>query len=167
MNGTFGKIISNSLFHPRLIKKANTLNNQGIVKQDNGYCFLKISDDFVHGLYPELNQFGEFEKPDYFNTPQEIGAHITIIYPEENTSIKACDLGQIHTFHAKDLLKARLDSKEYIVVLIESPSIIEIRAKYQLAPQPTYKRNGIDLHITIGVRSVPEVERPTLVGISQ
>lgn len=152
MNDPFEKIIISNLSNPRLIKKANTLNNQGVVKQDNGYCFLKINDDFIHELHPELNQFGEFEKPDYFNTPQEIGAHITIIYPEENVSIQAYDLGQMHTFYAKKLMKARLDSKEYIVVLIESPTLIEMRAKYQLPPQPTYKSNEIDLHVTIGVR---------------
>ncbi|WP_419235308.1 hypothetical protein [Rickettsia endosymbiont of Nabis limbatus] len=38
--------------NPELIKAAKSLKNEGIVLQNESYAYLKISDDFIHKLYP-------------------------------------------------------------------------------------------------------------------
>ena len=67
-----------------LIDKATTLVRSGVLKQDDNYYFLKIDDDFIHELYPKLEQNKLIAKPDYFSLVNPIGAHITIAYEEEN-----------------------------------------------------------------------------------
>lgn len=143
------QLIISKIPHDHLIDRARLLKNEGIVIQQSNYHFLKIDDDFIHALNPLLN----VRKPDYFTQPQDIGAHITIIYPEEESILTPNDLGQIHTFKIQEFCKATLDSKEYYVLLVDSESLTELRLRYGLPAQPRYKNNRISFHITVGVGS--------------
>lgn len=148
-------MITNALSIP-LIKKARLLNNHGRIMKDNDYFFLKIDDDFIHKLYPELTSYENIQKPDYFADPQKIGAHISIIYPEEKTLLHSENLGGIHTFQIKDLCKTILDLKEYYVLRVDSPSLDDLRIRHNLPLQPKYKDQIFGFHITIAVRDIGE-----------
>jgi hypothetical protein len=62
------------------------------------------------------------------------------------------DIGQIHTFSVKDFAHVVLGGKEYFVLMIVSPSLDLLRAKYKLPAKPQYKSVFIDFHITIAIR---------------
>lgn len=65
-----------------------------IAVSNNNLTYLDIDDEYVHQLFPLLKNFN-IKKPDYFGEDSE-GAHITVIYPEENKTINKDDLGQKH-----------------------------------------------------------------------
>ncbi|MDW9070697.1 hypothetical protein SE980_13030, partial [Legionella pneumophila] len=44
------------------------------------------------------------------------GAHISIIYPEENTTINPKELDQEHRFKIKNIIKANLELKKYYTI---------------------------------------------------
>lgn len=140
------QLIISKISHPRLIEQARLLKNHGTVVQQSNYHFLKIDDDFIHRLHPFLL---DIPKPNYFTSAQDIGAHITIVYPEEGMILASSDIGQTHTFTVQEFCKATLDSKEYYVLMVGSDSLMELRLKYGLAAQPKYKNNRIQFHITI------------------
>ncbi|KJV89680.1 hypothetical protein [Rickettsia bellii] len=50
------ELIFQKLDNPELIKVAKTLKNEGVVLQEKNYTYLKISDDFIHKLYPLIVQ---------------------------------------------------------------------------------------------------------------
>lgn len=71
--------------NPTLLKYAKKkLPLQGTLKQDNtgSYYYLKIHDDFIFKLFPLIKEPG-LSIPDYFLPRYDIGAHISVIYPEE------------------------------------------------------------------------------------
>jgi len=140
--------------HLALVAKAKTFQNTGVVIQHQDYVFLKIDDAFIHDLYEDLKLFKGVEKPDYFTDPKTVGAHITILYPEENTMLKAEDLGQFHSFQVKDLCKAHWGGKEYFVLAVEAPTLSALRETYHLSPEPQFLQQNINFHITIGVRAL-------------
>jgi len=78
------KLVIQKLNNLELIKVAKSLDNEGVVLQDGNYTYLKISDDFIHKLYHLIKENNHLQKPDYFGEKYAIGAHITIIYPNEN-----------------------------------------------------------------------------------
>lgn len=84
-----------------------------------------------------------------------MGAHITVIYPEEspNIHIQLKELNQIHHFSIKDLVMAEIGPKNYYVLLVESPSLLALRRKYALTDLLNFKGYGIDFHITIAKRA--------------
>ncbi|HJD63274.1 MAG TPA: hypothetical protein LFW14_07015 [Rickettsia endosymbiont of Degeeriella rufa] len=69
------ELIFQKLDNPELIKVAKTLKKN--------YAYLKISDDFIHKLYPLIAEHENLQKPGYFSEQCNIGAHITITYPNE------------------------------------------------------------------------------------
>ncbi|HJD61615.1 MAG TPA: hypothetical protein LFV90_05685 [Rickettsia endosymbiont of Columbicola hoogstraali] len=89
------ELIFQKLDNPELIKVAKTLKNEGKVLQDKNYAYLKISDDFIHKLYPLIAEHENLQKPDYFSEQCNIGAHITITYPNEEVVIKEFELKSI------------------------------------------------------------------------
>jgi hypothetical protein len=73
---------------PLLIVAASQLSPAGkLAVSHNNLTYLNIDDNYIHQLFPLLkNQ--EIKKPDYFGD-DSVGAHITVIYPEENKVISA------------------------------------------------------------------------------
>ena len=144
------------LDNPKLIDEASKLIPFGtlIVTADKLVC-LNIGDDWIHQLFPLL-QGSSIKKPSYFGGDL-IGAHISVIYPEEGASISKESLGKKHHFTVKNLYLAVLDSKKYYVLTIESPSLSELRKNHGLSEMLSFKGYAIEFHITIGV-SVGEKE---------
>lgn len=127
----------------------------GQLKQDKqGFVFVDIDDRYIDDLMALIQAEG-FEKPPYFNQPDLVGAHITVISAEEAEenaigkidelgmeipfSIKACEIIEFKKWEDVDFL---------YLVTIKAPLLEEIRKKYGLAKTPH------DFHITIGMHRV-------------
>lgn len=137
------------LIIPSLIEKARALNQSGtLVTTNENYSYLNIDDSYIHDLFPFL-QIDNVQKPDYFGE-SGMGAHISVIYPEENNPIDAAELDKKHSFQIKELVIAELGLKKYYILLIESPSLLEIRRQCGLSDKLHFKDYLIDFHITIG-----------------
>lgn len=148
------KLIFQKLDNPELIKVAKTLKNEGVVLQNENYTYLKISDDFIHKLYPLIVEHEYLQKPDYFSEKCDIGAHITITYSNEQIVINDLDINVIHSFEIEELAKTQIENKQYYVLKVSSLSLISLRKKYQLTPQLNFKGYNVGLHITIATKPI-------------
>lgn len=152
------QLVIKPIQNTELVQAAQALPATGALELRGLYSFLRIADNFIHDLYPLLSADSGFDpgapiiKPDYFSPPNDIGAHITFAYGEEDTVLDIGDLGQEHSFTVQGLYSALLGDKEYFVVTVLSPSLTDLRAKYNLHAQPQYKNNRIDFHVTVGIR---------------
>lgn len=144
------KIMVHELSNPKLLSAAKALDTKGWIQQNDDYCYLKVDDRFIHSLYPMLNESVRIYKPDYFSEDQ-VGAHISVVYPEERTKISMDNIGQIHTFSITKIIKAHFGLKEYYALSITSPSLSRLRKDHQLSARPVFKGQEIMFHITIGV----------------
>lgn len=140
----------------KALHKAKTLVAEGVLQQRENYCYLKIDDDYIHVIYPLLKAYGAIDKPDYFNSPDDVGAHISVIYPEENIKLLQSKVGQKHGFTISGLIKAQYGLKEYYAFSVTSPSLAAFRQANFLAPKPTFKGHSIVFHITIGIKNNEE-----------
>lgn len=134
---------------PKIIDAAKHLPSTGktLVTENNLFC-LDIRDAYIHELLPMLGD-EKINKPDYFGI-KSVGAHITIIYPEEAKKIHNYELRQEHRFLIKDIVAAEIGLKTYYVLLVESPSLLKLRKKYGLPELLSFKGYSIGFHITIG-----------------
>ncbi len=136
---------------PDLMNAASHLALDGkLTISDNNLVYLDVDDAYIHLLFPLL-QNQQIKKPDYFGE-KSAGAHITVIYPEENKKINKNDLGQRHSFVIKDIVTAQIGLKTYYVLLVESASLLQLRRQYALSDMLCFKGYSIGFHITIGVK---------------
>lgn len=145
------KILPTKLLdNPKLFNRALEITPVGYLFTSNeNLTYLDVDDEYIHQLFPLLKN-KQFKKPNYFGG-ELIGAHISAIYPEENTRVNKEDLGQRHEFKVKGIFTARLELKKYYVLIIESSSLLELRRKYGLSDMPFFKGYFVDFHITIAV----------------
>lgn len=142
-----------SLAIPDLRNAVSHLASEGALAiSNNNLVYLDIDDAYVHQLFLLL-QDREIKKPNYFGE-KSAGAHITVIYPEENRQVNKEDLGQKHRFSIKNVVSAKIHLKTYYVVLVESSSLLSIRRKYDLPDLLCFKGYSIGFHITIGVKNI-------------
>lgn len=135
---------------PKILDATSHLAADGkLAISNNNLVYLDINDTYIHQLFPMLKD-PQIKKPDYFGE-KSAGAHITVIYPEENKKIKNEDLHQQHTFIVKDIVSAQIGAKTYYILLVESPSLLALRRRYGLSDKLCFKGYAIDFHITIGV----------------
>lgn len=123
------------------------------MQESGDYCYLNIDDRYIDHIYPMLAQYGRVDKPDYFSMPDGIGAHISVIYPEEMVRVLPSSVGQKYTFSVCGLFKAQYEGKVYFALSITSPSLSAFRQLHYLTPRPIWKRQEVMFHITIGVRN--------------
>lgn len=137
---------------PAIINAASHLKQKGqLANSKNNLVYLDIDDAYIHQLFPLL-QDHQIKMPDYFGE-ESAGAHITAIYPEEGKRINKDDLGIEHDFSIKAAVIAEIGKKNYYVLLAESPSLLQLRRKYNLPDLLCFKGYSIGFHITIGVRA--------------
>lgn len=135
---------------PELISSASSLSLNGkLAISNNNLVYLDIDDAYIHQLFPLLNN-EKIQKPNYFGE-KSAGAHITVIYPEENKKINKNDLDKNHSFIIKDVATAEIGLKTYYVLLVESSTLLELRRKYGLSDLLCFMGYEIGFHITIGV----------------
>lgn len=139
---------------PELISTASLLPLDGkLAISNNNLVYLDVDDAYINLLFPLL-QNQRIEKPDYFGEKFSGGAHITLIYPDENKKINKNELGDKHDFIFKDIAAAEINQKTYYVLLVESPSLLQLRRRYALSDMLNFKGYSIAFHITIGVESL-------------
>lgn len=136
---------------PQLIATARTLSPIGrLVTTADKWTYLDIDDAYIHQLFPLLeDHYQQLYKPEYFSN-HLAGAHITVIYPEENKFIDNNDLGKQHQFSIIGSYSADLNLKRYYVLAIKSASLTALRKKYGLGHRLSFKNHLVKLHITIG-----------------
>lgn len=150
-------VILTPLDIPDLIECANTLSRQGqLAISTQRYSYLDIADDYIHQLFPILEKHChnlDIKKPDYFKK-YTMGAHITVIYPEEKRVLTQQELGQTHAFQIKGLFSGILGKREYYVLTVDAPSLRRLRYNHVLPDMLLFKEHLIDFHITLAVRDI-------------
>ncbi len=128
------------------------LPNYGVLKESAGFVYVDVDDEFIHQLVTFIQEDG-FEEPPYFGNADLIGAHITVMYPDE---VKNYGIGEIQ--EAGEIIYfTPIECKvvhppqwkeidEVFFVVVEAPQLDQIRKKYGL-PKREY-----DFHTTIGVK---------------
>lgn len=138
------------LNNPDLIKAASHLTTFGkLAISANNLVYLDIDDAYIHQLFPLLNN-QQIQRPDYFNKGS-IGAHVSVIYPEEKTPVMEKYLNKEYHFKIRELAVAEINLKNYYALLLEAPMLVQLRANHGLPDKLNFKNNWIDFHITIGV----------------
>lgn len=124
------------------------MEGQLIVKSD-GFCYLKVDDDFIHTLFPMLGLTEDgFKEPPYFRTSEAPGAHVSVFYVNEN--IVPEEVGQYFNFILKQIVIVKPSkTTSYAVLQIESPELEKLREKYGLSP----KLFGHDYHISLAKKT--------------
>lgn len=136
---------------PAIMKAAFHLNQKGLLeKSKNNLVYLNIDDAYIRKLFSLLKD-PQIIIPDYFGN-DSVGAHITVIYPDEQKNIHLDDLQKKHSFIVKEAVVAEIGEKLYYVLLVDSPSLLQVRKKYNLPDLLCFKGYSIGFHITIGVR---------------
>jgi hypothetical protein len=136
---------------PELTAAAAKLNAAGQLHlYYGGLTYLDVSDEYIHELFPLLGD-SQISKPDYFGR-RSIGAHITVIYPEEQTIPDKEELNQAHSFQITGIYTAVLGIKKYYMLGVAAPSLLALRKRYGLADKLCFRKHLVDLHITIGVQ---------------
>lgn len=143
-------VIRTILDFPDIFAEASRLPKTGTLATNSEmFSYLDIDDGYITRLTPILqNKFPDVSQPDYFGL-NSIGAHISIIYPNENTPLRREDLGKKYTFQIADLTRAELNSKCYYVLSIICPELLALRHKYGLPDQLNLNGALVNLHITI------------------
>lgn len=136
---------------PDLLAKLTKLPSQGILKiNSNNLTYLSIADDYIHQSFPFILD-PHTSKPDYFTHNKNfIGAHISLIYPEEQKICAQQYLNLEYEFTIEGLFSAVLNGKKYYALKVVAPSLVAIRQALGLTDQPRYQNYLFDLHITIG-----------------
>lgn len=140
----------NTLSVPKLFDTVAQLPTIGQLKMNSlGLTYLDIDDNYIHSVFP-LIQDPTATKPEYFGEDL-VGAHISVIYPEEEIICHKEDLNKEHHFAITGLFSAVLEGNKYYALKIKSPSLISVRRRHGLTDKLFFKNNWIDLHITVGV----------------
>lgn len=135
---------------PKLFDTVAQLSMKGHLKMNAfGLTYLDIDDNFIHQIFPLIPDMLAM-KPEYFGDDL-VGAHISVIYPEEDISCYKADLNKEHDFAVTGLFSAVLENKKYYVLKVKAPSLISLRRRHGLSDKLVFKNCLIDLHITVGV----------------
>lgn len=147
---------TNTQEHSQTLNKAalyaqKHLPHQGkLVQQSSGYAYIKVDDNYIHQLFPLLNAH-DYTKPPYFRRADAPGAHISVVYEDENVTLK--EAGQIFAFTVEDVIVVTpKQGLSYIVLQVTSPDLENLRKRYGLAP----KLKGHEFHITLAKKVIKE-----------
>jgi hypothetical protein len=148
---------------PRVIEKALTLDNCGVLKQkDNGYLYVDVTNDFIAQILPMIECEGRIVPPRHFTSKKGIGAHVSVMYENERIANEIWtieELGQTYSFDVNELRSVKIFSdgkmKKLWLLAVEAPTLERLRESYGLPS----KINGHDMHITIGYQ-LPAAENP-------
>jgi hypothetical protein len=133
---------------PALVAKARKLPSTARLKVSAAkLTYLAINDDYIHQLFPLLPEKA-IKKPDYF-TEDSIGAHISVVYPEENC-VPTQYLNQEFSFTTTAVFAAELAGNKYYVLGVEAPELLHVRHIYGLPKKLSLYGHWVDLHITLG-----------------
>lgn len=123
----------------------------GVLESSGKLVYVKVDDAYIHKLVAIIEEEG-FVKPPYFGRSDLVGAHISVMYPDEVLKygvggIEEC--GKVISFTPKECIVVHpptINDAEFYLLVVEAPELEQIRLKYGL-PKQKY-----DFHITIGVK---------------
>lgn len=119
-----------------ILAAAKSLPKHGVLMHKEGEVYLKVDDNYIHKLAPLFQSRG-FEIMPYFDNPNSLGAHISVIYPHEKFRIEdMIEIGKDFTFNLQKVKTVRNKLNEYIILQVTSPQLEGLRHKYKLSPQP-------------------------------
>lgn len=130
----------------------NNLLHFGTLKNANGFVYVDVDNKYIHELIQFIEKSG-FQKPPYFEDKDVLGAHITVIYPNEMEQYNIEKIDEIGLTIFFQPVECKLiippnwkEIDQVYFVVVDSPQLDQIREKYGL-PNRGYK-----FHITIGVK---------------
>lgn len=122
-------------------------------KTEDGFVYLDLSNDVIHGLFTLIDEDG-IEKPPYFKGDRSAGAHISVMSGEEITDKEIKEVGDKFNFKLGDFYSVAPEGWENMervwFVEVESPELEELRKKYNLPK--SYKGKGHNFHVTVAVK---------------
>lgn len=150
-------------YQSQVIEKAIQIEQRGILKQkENGYLYLEVSRDFIAETLPLIDAPGKITPPRHYTSKKGIGAHISVMYENEqiiNEIWEIKEIGQEFTFTVLELRTIKLTNnnkvKKLWLLAVEAPQLEKLRTSYGLTPL----LKGHDFHITIGTQ-VPGKNQP-------
>ncbi len=111
--------------------KQNLALHGTLVQQPHGYAYLKVDDRYIHELFPLLKAERGYQEPPYFRRKDAPGAHISVVYKDENVKLK--EVGQQFNFTLKNIIEVHPKKDlSYIVLQVEAPELEELRTRYKL-----------------------------------
>lgn len=136
---------------PTLNNSLTNLMRSGKIIVKSDYMYVDIDDQYIHKLFPLIHVDG-ICKPNYFTAKTNyMGAHISVIYPEENVFIQNDFVGSTLDFEIVGAFTAQIYNRQYFMLTISAPMITQIRESHGLIAKLTFKGYPVDPHITIGV----------------
>lgn len=157
------------LEHPKIINYAKQfLPNVGVLKYEESvpYCYLKLDDNYIHQLFPllqelQLNKGEQLHKPDYFSEEKHnVGAHISLVYPEEIGAIKLKNEVKQHiaeqpqptyTFNLNALFSVSIFNQTFYALTVSCPALEKMRMQHGFTKKLNYQGLLLPLHITLAV----------------
>ena len=73
--------------------KSDVMLKGTLKQQDDGFCYLDISNNVIHGLFTLIDDENA-EKPPYFGA-DGIGAHVSVISSDEGEKIKDVEIKEL------------------------------------------------------------------------
>jgi hypothetical protein len=140
------------VYLPNIMNSIDLLPKSGVIKStENGYIYVDIDDEFIHKLFPLLS-LDHIQMPDYFSEEKNyIGAHISLVYPEENTRSHFDIPSTLVDFDIDGIFSAVIGSKKYICLKVVSDAITHFREQFGLSELLTLKGCSVPPHITIAI----------------
>lgn len=121
------------------------LPQTGVLKEDDGFIYLKVDDGYINQLIPFLNS-PRYRKPPYFRHADSPGAHISVMYRSElKPNTKIPELGQSFAFTLSDVVYVPPRYRNYVVIQVKAPELEALRQEYGLSPL----LKDHEFHITI------------------
>lgn len=141
---------------PQVIEQIIQIEHKGILKQkENGYLYLEVSKDFIAQSLPLIDAPGKIVPPRHYSSKKGIGAHISVMYENEqieNEIWEIKELGREYTFTLLELRTVKLNKdnkmKKLWLIAVSSPELEKLREKYGLSSL----LKGHDFHITVGTQ---------------
>jgi hypothetical protein len=132
------------------------LPTQGTLQwnESESYLYLKVDDRYIWDLLPKLEI--SLQAPPYFTSECSMGAHISVIYPEELAENFLLDQKKdlIYHFSPLDFYYIEVFNKQIAVLIVSSTELLQIRHHYGLPEKLNYKGLLVPFHITLGVNKI-------------
>ena len=137
-----------STLNSSILEEAEKLPKSGILKQRKNYVYLALDNQYIHSLYPIIQNFdNKTQKPPYFRKADPIGSHVSVMYEKETEALNIEEVNKSFNFTLNKLKLVESKGKSYYVLEIESPELEKLRLKYGL----TKLLNGFKFHITVAI----------------
>lgn len=144
------QLIYEKISSPDLSNILFSLPKTGNVKQaHSGLIYLDIDNRYINDIFDMLRHY-DLEKPDYFSIKtEEIGAHISIAYPNEKVPENIKFIGELQPFSVELIFSTNLNDVRYFALKVQSASLQAIRNELGLPNKLQLDNFLVDFHITV------------------